>query len=112
MKTIKRNDELVKTLCEQGTVLTGTCVTEDISDIFYNGKLYRSNILIRKIIFTYNNEEFCIEHCWLQERDYPIGLDIKVRFDQKYYIEFKFYAYRDAIDRGMHGMTVSFAELY
>lgn len=112
MKTIKRNDALVKTLCEEGVTLTGTCIAEDISDVFYNGKLYRSNIIIRKIIFNYNGEDYCIKHCWLQEQDYPIGFDMRVRFNQKYWIEFTFYPYRDAVDRGMHGMTVSNIELY
>ena len=112
MKNIKRNNEIVRKLYEQGTVLTGTCIVDDISDVYNGVKLNYSNILIKKIIFNYNNEDYCIDHCWLQEKDYPVGLDMRVRFNQKYYIEFKFYAYHDAVDRGMHGMTVSFAELY
>lgn len=112
MKKIKRNSDIVKALCEKEVVLTGTCIADDISDVFNGKKLNYSNILIKKIMFNYNGEEYLIEHCWLQEQDYPVGLDMRVRFNQKYYIEFKFYAYHDAVDRGMHGMTVSFAELY
>lgn len=107
MKTLelKRDHYIIKSLCEQGTVIKGTATLKEVSM-----KKGYQNALLTDIRFEYLNNEILIDHCWLQQCDYPkimkkiLGM---TQENSRLTIEFKFYPYRDAVDRGMHGMTLT-----
>ena len=102
---IKRDHEIVKNLCEAGTIIKATATLEEVSI-----KRGYQNILMTNIRFEFMNNEILIDHCWLQQCDYPKIMKKILEMAQessRLTIEFKFYPYRDAVDRGMHGMTVS-----
>ena len=62
---------------------------------------------MENIRFRHNGIQYKIGHCWLQEKDYPKGMYNDVRENTEVEVEFIFYPYTDASDRGMHGMTIS-----
>lgn len=104
---ITRSDSLVKELSDKHVKLS--CEARIIESSHKRG---HDNVLLKNIIFTYEGTEYYIEHCWLQEYDYPAGFYQQCIEGRKYYLEFTFYPYHDAIDRGMYGMKVSYAERY
>ena len=104
---ITRDSDIVAEICKSGAVLNCTARVKEVSY-----KYGHDNILLQHIVFTYDNTEYYIEHCWLQEQDYPTGFYESVKEGWKYYFQFEFYKYRDAVDRGMHGMTIHYAEIY
>lgn len=108
---VTRDSMLVKSMCDRGIKLTGSAYVSDISDKDTR-KGTKINLMLSDIEFEHSGKQYEIEHCWLQQVDYPTHMKRKAEIGELYYIEFTFYPYRDAIDRGMHGMDVSFMEVY
>ena len=108
MKKIERNSSIVKLLANKNIKLTGSAYIGETS----HRHQYKT-ICLEEIRFEFNDEEYEIDHCWLQQMDYPGYFRKQAIEGELYYFEFTFYPYRDAIDRdGMHGMDVSFIEPY
>lgn len=106
MKTleVKRDHQIISSLCEAGTVITGTAILKKKSY-----KRGYQNVLLVDIEFEYMNNTIVIDHCWLQQGDYPRGMKkaIELAFDEsRIKFDFTFYPYHDAVDRGMHGMKI------
>lgn len=102
---VKRDSKIIKNLYEENITLKGTAILERVSV-----KRGYQNILLTNIQFKYKNNTIVIDHCWLQECDYPKIMKkiLGMAMDKsRLTIEFKFYEYRDAINRGMHGMTLT-----
>lgn len=110
-KEIERNSMIVKVLSDNNIELTGSAYIEEISNK-NTSKGVRQNLLLTDIQFSVNNEEYEIDHCWLQQCDYPPKFKYNVIEGELYYFSFTFYPYRDAINRNMHGMDISSIELY
>lgn len=111
MRTIERNSIIVKILSDNSVELQGSAYVEEISNK-NTSKGIKQNLLLKDIQFSVNNEEYEIDHCWLQQCDYPPKFKRSVVEGELYYFSFTFYPYRDAIDRNMHGMDVSSIEPY
>lgn len=111
MRTIERNSIIVKILSDNSVELQGSAYVEEISNK-NTTKGIKQNLLLKDIQFSVNNEEYEIDHCWLQQCDYPPKLKYNAIEGELYYFSFIFYPYRDAIDRGMHGMDISSIEPY
>ena len=104
---ITRDSDIVQEMCQQK--IKFSCVARVVESSHKQG---HDNVLLQHIIFTYEGIEYYVEHCWLQEYDYPSGFYQTVEEGWKYYMECSFYPYHDAIDRGMHGMKVYYFERY
>lgn len=111
MRTIERNSIIVKILSDNSVELQGSAYVEEISNK-NTTKGIKQNLLLKDIQFSVNNEEYEIDHCWLQQCDYPPKFKYNAIEGELYYFSFTFYPYRDAIDRGMHGMDISSIEPY
>ena len=111
MRTIERNSIIVKILSDNSVELQGSAYVEEISNK-NTTKGIKQNLLLKDIQFSVNNEEYEIYHCWLQQCDYPPKFKHNAIEGELYYFSFTFYPYRDAIDRGMHGMDISSIEPY
>ena len=102
----KRNEMLISILCKNKTVVTGTAT------IRVDGleKKNHANGLLTDLEFEFAGNTIYMQHCWLQERDFSEHMREKVRATGETYVKvrinFAFYEYRDAIDRGMHGVTI------
>ena len=98
-KVFKRDSAMANILAMQGTTIKATAKISRTSK-----KKGYLNILLEDVEFTAFNNIQVMDHVWLQERDAlkemynMIGEEVKVIF--------KFYQYRDAIDRNMCGITI------
>ncbi len=110
MKKIERNSVIVKIL-SNSIELQGSAYVKEIRRK-KTSKGIKQNLLLKDIQFSVNNEEYEIDHCWLQQCDYPYGFKRTVVKGELYYFTFTFYPYRDAIDRDMYGMDISNIEVY
>lgn len=111
MKAIERNSVMVKILSDNSIELQGSAYVKEITRK-KTSKGIKQNLLLKDIQFSVNNEEYKIDHCWLQQCDYPYGFKRTVAKGELYYFTFTFYPYRDAIDRDMYGMDISNIEVY
>lgn len=105
MIEVKRDHQIISNLCKANTVIRATAVFKEISI-----KRGYQNVLLTNIEFEFMNNKIILDHCWLQQCDYPKMMKKAMSLAKEnsiVTIEFKFYKYRDAVDRGMHGMTVS-----
>ena len=108
MKRIERNNSIVKVLSSKNIKLTGSAYLAEIS----NRHKYKT-ICLEEIRFEFNGEEYEIDHCWLQQMDYPGYFRSKAIEGELYYFEFTFYPYRDDTSRDdMHGMDIKYIEPY
>ena len=101
----KRSEGFVKILAECGTKITGTATLKKKSH-----KHGYQNALLTDISFEFMGNEIQIDHCWLQQCDYPRAMfkAISMAMNNSWVkIDFVFYPYHDAIDRGMYGMKVT-----
>ena len=104
MKVSKRNEEFVSILSKCGTKVTGWAILKEKSI-----KCGYQNVLLTDISFEFMTNEVYIDHCWLQQCDYPRFMfkAMSMAMDNsRVKIDFIFYPYRDATDRGMYGMKV------
>lgn len=102
MKEIKRNSRLIRELASKNIKLNASAIVDKTG--------YRkgyTTICLIDIIFTYKNEDYLIDHCWLQQRDYQYVIN-KDYFEigKEYSIDFTFYEYRDKVTTGQCGMKV------
>lgn len=107
MKTleVKRDHQIISSLCEAGTTIKATAILKGVSI-----KRGYQNALLLNIEFEFMNNKIILDHCWLQQCDYPKHMKkamLLAKENSRLVIEFKFYQYRDAVDRGMHGMTLA-----
>lgn len=109
-KEIKRNDMIVKILNDNKIELQGSAYVEEVQR--HTRAAGKTNILLTDIEFSFNGTDHYIEHCWLQQCDYPPKFKYNVIEGELYYFTFTFYPYRDAVDRDMHGMDISYIEPY
>ena len=102
MKEIRRDSKLIKELASKHIRLTASAL---INKTGYR-KGYKTICLI-DIIFTYKNEDYIIDHCWLQQKDYQYIVD-KDYFEigKEYTLDFIFYNYRDKVTTGQCGMNI------
>ena len=100
---IERDCNIVKQMNKDNVVITANVKVAEKSSQKRNHK----NILLEDITFKYNNINYKINHCWLQEKDYPAGMYESLRENTEIDVEFVFYPYTDASNRGMHGMTIN-----
>ena len=107
MKTleVKRDHKIISSLCKANTKIKAKAIFKEVSI-----KRGYQNALLLNIEFEFMNNKIILDHCWLQQCDYPKHMKKAISLAKEnsiVTIEFKFYEYRDAVDRGMHGMTVS-----
>lgn len=102
----KRNEMLISILAKNKTVVNGTA-TIRVDGLEKKG---HANGLLTDLEFEFAGNIIHMQHCWLQERDFSNNMREKVRATGETYVKvrinFAFYEYRDAIDRGMHGVTI------
>lgn len=101
----KRSEGFVKILSECGTKMTAEAILKEKSF-----KCGYQNVLLTDISFEFMTNEVYIDHCWLQQFDYPRAMfkAIGMAMDNsRVKIDFIFYPYHDATDRGMYGMKVT-----
>lgn len=102
----KRNEGLIKILAMNKTVVTGTA-TIRVDGLEKKG---HKNGLVTDLEFDFAGNTIYMEHCWLQQRDFSKDMREKVRNTGELYVRIKinfiFYEYRDATDRGMHGIEI------
>lgn len=104
MSMCSRNELFIRLLSESNTKITGTAILKKKSY-----KRGYQNVLLVDIEFEYMNNTIVIDHCWLQQGDYPRGMKkaIELAFDEsRIKFDFMFYPYHDAVDRGMYGMKI------
>ena len=102
VQTIERDSNIVIALNKSNTIISATVKVAEKS----SQKRGHKNILLEDIVFKYNNINYKINHCWLQEKDYPAGMYESLRENTEIDVQFTFYPYTDASNRGMHGMTI------
>ena len=108
MQVSKRDESFIRILSNCETNIVGYATVGKKSK-----KLGYMNVLLTDINFEYLNNTVTIQHCWLQESDYPVVASKALNsmpVGTKIKVYFKFYKYRDAIDRNMHGMKISYLE--
>lgn len=106
MKEIKRNSNITKTISSNNITVKGVATVSKVAH--KKGRQNRKyiNVCVQDIIFTFNNKKYYINHCWLQQNDYPKQWRYQIVEGESYSIEFTFYPYHDAIDRNMYGMNI------
>lgn len=109
-KEITRDNIIVKVLNDNKIELQGSAYVEEVQK--HTRAAGKTNILLTDIEFSFNNTDYYVEHCWLQQQDYPPKFKYNAIEGELYYFSFTFYPYRDAIDRDMHGMDISSIEPY
>ena len=110
---IERDSKLVNSLALKGQKLTGSAYVQEVIDKHVGNKKY-TNVCLKDIQFEYCGKTFRIDHCWLQQRDYPKSEKELLKYNEGllHYFKFTFYQYRDEIDKNKCGMTVRYIELY
>lgn len=109
---VSRSHSMVAYMSKTCVKLTGSAYITDVADNSKRtrGNKVKTNYLLTDIEFDYKDVNYEIEHCWLQQVDYPSGF--KPQLGELYYFEFTFYPYRDGKGRDMHGMEIHHIELY
>ncbi len=102
MKDITRHSLIANTICKSKIIVKGTGTISKISR-----KYQYTNVCMQDIVFTFNDKKYCLDHCWLQQTDYPKEWIEQMEVGKAFGISFTFYPYRSAVGRGMYGMTIS-----
>ena len=108
MKTIEidRSHELVAKLCKFNVTLYAQAQVSAYKPTEKKDRVY-NNVAIQDITFVFNNRRYIINHCWLQERDYIDAASFSIKdLNKTISFKFKFYAYRNKIDTGQHGIKI------
>lgn len=106
MKEISRTSKIVKAIHSNHITVRGIATVSKISDKEGTRNRKYTNVCIQDIVFTFNSKKYYINHCWLQQTDYPKQWRHVVQKGKTYSIEFTFYPYHDDTDRNMYGMDI------